>query len=73
MGDWFRVAAMPGTSDAMLKQANENIGQYYFDRQMWVKASDYFKKVQRVACAVCRVCATCCMSCVCDVLYVVCV
>ena len=47
MGDWFRVAAMPGCSDSMLKQANDNIGQYYFDRQMWLKACDYFKKVQR--------------------------
>ena len=30
----------------MMKLASENIGQYYFDRQMWVKASEYFKKVQ---------------------------
>ena len=31
----------------MLKTANENIGQYYFDRQMWLKSSDYFKKIQK--------------------------
>ena len=31
----------------MLKLANENIGQYYFDRQMWLKSSDYFKKIQK--------------------------
>ena len=33
--------------DATLKTANENIGQYYFDRQMWLKSSDYFKKIQK--------------------------
>ena len=37
----------PGVGDATLKTANENIGHYYFDRQMWVKASDYFKKIQK--------------------------
>ncbi len=31
----------------MLKLANENIGLYYFDRQIWPKACEYFKKVQK--------------------------
>jgi hypothetical protein len=75
MGDWFRVATMPGmcaraecamlaatfsrldvvvpshlssgVSDVKLKEANDNIGRYYFDRHMWVKASDYFQKIQK--------------------------
>jgi hypothetical protein len=39
--------AYSGSSDALLRLANENIGQYYFDRQMWAKADEYFQKVQR--------------------------
>ena len=37
------------SSDKMLKQAYENIGDYYFDRQLWSQALQYFVLANVVA------------------------
>lgn len=47
LGDWFKVvnllSKMDG-SDALLKEAYDNIGEYYATRQLWSKAAINYKK-----------------------------
>lgn len=48
LGDWFRVVQLINTGagdDSLLKTAYNNIGDYYADRQKWLKASKYYAKV----------------------------
>ncbi|XP_039765070.1 WD repeat-containing protein 35 isoform X2 [Pararge aegeria] len=47
LGHWFRVVELLKTSvsttDAQVKQAYSNIGDYYIDRQNWEGALEYYK------------------------------
>eukprot|EP00960_Hanusia_phi_P051776 761022-Hanusia_phi.AAC.2 len=46
LGDWHKVmnlAGQGGGSDVLLKTAYTNVGDYYFDRQMWSKANGYYE------------------------------
>ncbi|XP_014880657.1 WD repeat-containing protein 35-like [Poecilia latipinna] len=49
LGDWFKVLQLLDTGsgysdDALLAQANNGIGDYFADRQKWVKAVPYYLK-----------------------------
>lgn len=58
LGDWFRVVKlikMGAGNDQLLKEAYNNIGDYYVDRQKWQKAYSAFRQAgnlkQMVNCA----------------------
>ncbi|KAJ8726330.1 hypothetical protein PYW07_001028 [Mythimna separata] len=46
LGHWFRVVELlkmsASTTDAQVKQAYSNIGDYYIDRQNWASAVEYY-------------------------------
>nr|XP_049708036.1 WD repeat-containing protein 35 [Helicoverpa armigera] len=46
LGHWFRVVELlkmsASTTDAQVKQAYSNIGDYYIDRQNWTSALEYY-------------------------------
>jgi len=53
LGDWFRVVALlqaGGASgdDAQLRDAYNHIGDYYADRQKWVKAYKFYAKAGHI-------------------------
>uniref|UniRef100_A0A7S4L907 Anaphase-promoting complex subunit 4 WD40 domain-containing protein n=1 Tax=Guillardia theta TaxID=55529 RepID=A0A7S4L907_GUITH len=51
LGDWHKVmtlAGQGGGSDVLLKTAYVNVGDYYFDRQMWNKAYGYFEMADAI-------------------------
>jgi WD repeat-containing protein 35 len=52
LGDWFRVVQLVsgGNSgdDKLLSTAYNNIGDYYADRQKWVKAQKYYLKAKNL-------------------------
>jgi WD repeat-containing protein 35 len=58
LGDWFRVVQLIQSGagdDSLLNEAYNNIGDYYADRQKWVKAYKFYAKAknlkQMVSCA----------------------
>ena len=58
LGDWFRVVQLIQSGagdDALLSEAYNSIGDYYADRQKWVKAYKFYSKAtnlqQMVNCA----------------------
>lgn len=47
LGDWFRVVQLiqaGGGDDKLLSTAYNNIGDYFADRQKWIKAYKYYQK-----------------------------
>ncbi|XP_049867805.1 WD repeat-containing protein 35 [Pectinophora gossypiella] len=46
LGHWFRIVELlkmsPSTTEAQVKQAYSNIGDYYIDRQNWTSALEYY-------------------------------
>lgn len=54
LGDWFTVKDMlltqgAGDNDGKLSNAHSSLGDYYFDRQMWGKAVEWYKKTNTTA------------------------
>jgi WD repeat-containing protein 35 len=51
LGDWFRVVHLiqnGAGDDSLLNKAYNNIGDYYADRQKWLKASKYYAKANNL-------------------------
>ncbi|RNF26815.1 WD repeat domain 35 [Trypanosoma conorhini] len=51
LGDWFRVVQLVqegGGDESHMRQAWENIGDYYADRQKWTKASQYYTQCRQL-------------------------
>ena len=51
LGDWFRVVQLIQSGagdDALLSEAYNNIGDYYADRQKWVKAFKFYSKAKNL-------------------------
>jgi WD repeat-containing protein 35 len=49
LGDWFRVlqlvksgTGLVANGDAVMEDACNHIGDYYFDRQQWTQAAQYY-------------------------------